>query len=87
MKAIKVIMPSDGFHVLLAKQISGTAATTQSEIRLIWEDHNVISDAKSILGVMAMEAKKGTTLTLTFDGPDEEQALELLVSLFEEAAQ
>ncbi|HEY4389788.1 MAG TPA: HPr family phosphocarrier protein [Paenibacillus sp.] len=83
MQAIKVKMPSDGFHVLLAKQISVSAAATQSEIRIIWDDHNIISDAKSILGVMAMEAKRGTILTLTFDGPDEEQAMELLSSLFE----
>ncbi|GAA0399768.1 HPr family phosphocarrier protein [Paenibacillus motobuensis] len=83
MKAIKIEMPTDGFQVVFAKQVSSTAASTQSEIRIIWDEKNIISDAKSILGIMAMEAKQGTLLTLTFDGPDEDQAMELLSSLFE----
>ncbi|WP_018756817.1 HPr family phosphocarrier protein [Paenibacillus terrigena] len=86
MKAIKIEMPTDGFHVLFAKQVSGAASSTQSEIRIIWEERNIIADVKSILGLMGMEAKKGTVLTLTFDGPDEEQAAELLESLFEKHA-
>ncbi|MCY9589860.1 HPr family phosphocarrier protein [Paenibacillus chitinolyticus] len=86
MNAVKIIMPTDGFHVLAAKQISGAASAFQSEIRIIWEEKNIISDAKSILGIMAMEIKKGTSLTLTFDGPDEEQAMELLILWFEHNA-
>lgn len=77
MKEVQVTMPADGFHVLFAKQVSNGAAAYQSEIRIIWKEKNIISDMKSILGLMALEARKGTVLTLTFDGPDEEQASQL----------
>ncbi|HHV58399.1 MAG TPA: HPr family phosphocarrier protein [Firmicutes bacterium] len=33
------------------------------------------ADAKSILSVLALGARQGSTVTLTADGPDEEQAL------------
>ncbi|WMT39698.1 HPr family phosphocarrier protein [Paenibacillus sp. D2_2] len=82
MKAVKVTMPTDGFGVLMAKKISTTAAEYVSEIRVIWEEKNIISDMKSILGLMAMEIRKGTMLTLTFDGLDEDQAFEI-ADLFE----
>lgn len=77
MKAMKITMRTDGFPVIFAKQLSHAAAAYASEIRIIWEERNIISDVKSILGLMALEAKKGTILTLTFDGPDEEQAMAL----------
>ncbi|MGO4374332.1 HPr family phosphocarrier protein [Paenibacillus sp. MCAF20] len=77
MKAMKITMQTDGFPVLFAKQLSHSAAAYTSEIRIIWEERNIISDVKSILGLMALEVKKGTILTLTVDGPDEEQAIEL----------
>ncbi|MEC0091177.1 HPr family phosphocarrier protein [Paenibacillus macquariensis] len=77
MKAMKITMLTDGFPVLFAKQLSQAAAAYTSEIRIIWEERNIISDVKSILGLMALETKKGTILTLTMDGSDEEQAIEI----------
>ncbi|MFD2115102.1 hypothetical protein ACFSTH_06080 [Paenibacillus yanchengensis] len=53
MEAIKVIMPTNGFHVLLAKQIS----------------------------------KKGTVLTITFDGADEVEAAMQLQAVFLESSE
>ena len=34
------------------------------------------SDAKSLMGIMTLQAKKGTVLTVTADGPDEDAAIE-----------
>ncbi|MGX4584551.1 HPr family phosphocarrier protein [Paenibacillus chitinolyticus] len=85
MKAIRVTMPANGFHALFAKQLSGAATTYISEIRIIWEERNIISDVKSILGLMALETGKGTVLTLTFHGPDEDQAI-AIAKLFDAEA-
>ncbi|MBP1678763.1 MAG: Phosphocarrier protein, partial [Bacteroidetes bacterium] len=38
---------------------------------------------KSIIGVMTLAAEQGSTLTLRFEGTDEEAAAEAVVDLFE----
>ncbi|AEI39948.1 HPr family phosphocarrier protein [Paenibacillus mucilaginosus] len=64
-----------GFHVILAKQFTELAASFASEeIRVVWPARNIISDAKSILGVMA----------LTAEGPEEDRAVEALAALWSE---
>ncbi|AJY74804.1 HPr family phosphocarrier protein [Paenibacillus beijingensis] len=79
----EIIMRQNGFHVLFAKKLTTAAASFESEIRIVWQAKNVISDAKSILGVMALDVTKGTPVTLTAEGPDEERAVEELAVLFD----
>jgi len=42
---------------------------------------NRVVDGKSILGVLLLAAAKGTSITITADGPDEADALESLCGL------
>lgn len=81
-----IVMPTDGFHVLFAKAFTNAAASYESELRVVWPARNIISDAKSILGIMALDATKGTEIVITADGPDEEAALETLGKLLLEQA-
>lgn len=80
----EMVIHRDGFNVVFAKTFCTTAETFESEIRVVWEVKNIISDAKSILGVMAMEVRKGTAVILTTDGPDERDALQTLAGLLED---
>lgn len=80
----EITMRQNGFHVIFAKKLTAAAASFESEIRIVWEAKNVISDAKSILGVMALDVTKGTPIILTAEGPDEEQAIEELSLLFDQ---
>ena len=48
----------------------------------IWvEKNNKRVNAKSLLGVLSLGVTKGTEITVIADGPDEEAAVEALVSL------
>jgi phosphocarrier protein len=40
-------------------------------------------NGKSIIGVMTLAAEQGSTLQLRFDGPDEVEAVEAMIQLFE----
>jgi len=57
------------------------AARFQSDF-VIQKDSFEIN-GKSIIGVMTLAAEQGSTLVLRFEGPDEEQALAEVTSLFE----
>ncbi|MEV5027461.1 HPr family phosphocarrier protein [Paenibacillus sp. LPE1-1-1.1] len=82
MTSIDVTVQQNGFPLLFAKKITDMAATfTEEEIRVIWQAKNIISDAKSILGVMALEVISGSVLTITAQGPREHEAAEKLVEL------
>lgn len=77
----EMVIHRDGFNVVFAKTFCTAAETFEAEIRVTWETKNIISDAKSILGVMAMEVRKGTAIILSADGPDEQDALQTLAGL------
>ena len=48
----------------------------------IWvEKNNKRVNAKSLLGVLSLGVTKGTEITVIADGPDEEAAVQALVSL------
>lgn len=82
MKAKEIVIHHNGFNVVFAKKLTTAAEAFVSEIRIVWQAKNIISDAKSILGIMALDVTKGTTIALTATGPDEEQAVEELAYLF-----
>ncbi|MFS0838879.1 HPr family phosphocarrier protein [Paenibacillus sp. 1P03SA] len=83
MKKKQVEMKTNGFPVIQAKLFAHKAAEYESEIRIVWEEKNIISDGKSILGLMAMEVKQGTQIVLTAEGADEERAVDELVDWLE----
>ena len=70
-----------GLHTRPAATLVKTAARFQSEF-MIQKDAFEIN-GKSIIGVMTLAAEQGSTLTLKFEGPDEEEAAAAVVDLFE----
>jgi phosphocarrier protein HPr len=68
-----------GLHARAAARFVHLAARFESQIR-VGRDSKVM-DGKSIMGILLLVAAKGTTITVTADGPDEEAAVEALVKL------
>ncbi len=68
-----------GLHARAAGKFRNLAAQFKSQIKVIKD--NMEADAKSILGLMALGAAKGTELILRASGEDAEQAIEELTKL------
>jgi phosphocarrier protein len=71
-----------GLHARAAAKLVSTASTFGADIQ-IRRDHQQVN-GKSIMGVMMLAASKGTQLTLSADGADEQQAMAALESLVAE---
>lgn len=71
-----------GLHARAAAQLVRLAAKFKSSVTLFRADRNVFANAKSILSVLALAAGKGTELSITVDGEDEEAALNEIEVLF-----
>ena len=70
-----------GLHARAAAKFVHLATRFESQIRVI-RDAKVM-DGKSIMGILLLAAARGTSLTISADGPDEMSALESLVELVE----
>lgn len=70
-----------GLHTRPASMLVRTASKFDADF-YVQKDHYEIN-GKSIIGVMTLAAEQGATLTLIFDGEDEESASEAVVELFE----
>jgi phosphocarrier protein len=70
-----------GIHARPAALIAQTANKFASEISI--EKDSTTVNAKSIMGVITMAAGYNTVLILRADGPDEKQAVQSIVDLFE----
>ena len=68
-------------HTRPAASLVKTAARYKSEFTIIKDQFEI--NGKSIIGVMTLAAEQGSNLELRFDGPDEEQAADAVVELFE----
>ena len=68
-----------GLHARAASKFVTTAASFGCNIQ-VGKDESLV-DGKSIMSVMMLAASKGTELTLTFDGKDEQQAMEAISTL------
>ncbi len=71
-----------GLHARASAKLTQTASRFQSEVWLSRNDRRV--NGKSIMGVMMLAAAKGSQLHLETRGPDEDAALEALVSLIKD---
>ncbi len=56
--------------------------TSRYRARVTFDHQGQISDAKSVLSVLASGVKGGDTITLFCEGPDEEEAMEAVTSMF-----
>ncbi len=81
MKTVEIsVLNKLGLHARPSAQLAKAANLYRSSITLTHEKRSV--DAKSILGLMTMALPCGTTLQLSADGPDENEALAHLTELF-----
>jgi phosphocarrier protein HPr len=78
-RKIKIINDA-GLHTRPAATIVKLAAKFKAEFYINKDGLHI--NGKSIIGVMTLAAEKGSELTLTFDGPDEEQAAEEIINYF-----
>jgi phosphocarrier protein HPr len=70
-----------GMHARAAARFVHAATRFQSQVRVSREDR--LMDGKSIMGILLLAAGRGTTLVISADGPDEDEALEALCALVE----
>ena len=68
-----------GLHARAATKLVHLADRYAAETKLIKGDKTV--NAKSIMGIMMLAASKGTELTITAEGEDEQEALDAIVTL------
>ena len=71
-----------GLHARAAAQIVKAASGFSSKILLCKDGIEV--DGKSIMGIMMMAAAKGSTVLVTAEGVDEDQALAGMEKLFKD---
>ncbi len=77
-KTIKIINKL-GLHARASAKFVSTASRFQSDIEV--SNSNQTINGKSIMGVMMLAAHQGTELSLSIDGPDEDEMMNALVEL------
>ena len=70
-----------GLHARAAARFVHLATRFEAHVR-VTRDSKVM-DGKSIMGILLLAAARGTTITITAEGPDEADAVEALVRLVE----
>jgi phosphocarrier protein HPr len=70
-----------GLHARASAKFVATASKFLSQIDLVFGKHKV--NGKSIMGVMMLGAKCGSTIDCVIDGPDEEALRTALETLLE----
>jgi phosphocarrier protein HPr len=77
-----VVTHEVGLHARPAAQFVKTATGFQSDIRVQHRDKS--ANAKSILEVLTLDAGKDAALTISAEGPDAEEALDVLETKLKE---
>ncbi len=75
-----VVKNALGLHARPAALFVQTTHRYKSRIKVSKDGAEV--DGKSIMGILTLAAEKGTPLTITVDGPDEDDLLQKLEELF-----
>ena len=73
------ILNALGLHARAAAKFVHTAGRFSAHIRVARGEREV--DGKSIMGLLLLAAAKGSTITISADGADEQSAVEALVQL------
>ncbi|RPI14886.1 MAG: HPr family phosphocarrier protein [Ignavibacteriae bacterium] len=76
------IMNKAGMHTRPASLLVKIASRFKADFYIIKDGFQI--NGKSIIGVMSLAAEYGSTVTLTFDGPDESKAAAEITKFFEE---
>jgi phosphocarrier protein len=75
------IQNSIGLHARPAALFVKQATEFDAKIKV--HKDNKEADAKSIISIMALGAKKGSDIMITAEGPDDEKAVDALVKLLD----
>lgn len=78
-KIVKIVNDA-GLHTRPAATIVKLAAKYRCEFYIVKDGMSI--NGKSIIGVMTLAAEKGSEVKLTFDGADENEALDEIVDYF-----
>ena len=70
-----------GLHARAASRFVQLASRYKSKVR-VGRDSKVM-DGKSIMGILLLAAARGTSITISADGPDEGEAVAALAHLVE----
>src|SRR5438309_1413972 len=68
-----------GMHARAAAKFVHLATRFQSQVRVARDAREM--DGKSIMGILLLAAPRGSTIQISADGPDEEDALNALAAL------
>ena len=68
-----------GLHARAAARFVQIAARFTSQVRVARDTK--VMDGKSIMGILLLAAARGTTITISADGADEQAAVDALVEL------
>jgi phosphocarrier protein HPr len=68
-----------GMHARAAAKFVHLAARFQAQVKVARQDREM--DGKSIMGLLLLAAARGSTLTISADGVDEQPAVEALTAL------
>ena len=79
-KDVTVVNPL-GFHARAAARFVHLATRFESQIRVA--RNGKAMDGKSIMGILLLAAARGSTVTVSADGADEQAAVDALVHLVE----
>ena len=79
-RSVQVTNPL-GLHARAAARFVHLATRFTSQIRVARDSK--VMDGKSIMGILLLAAARGTTLTISAEGPDEASAVASLVELVE----
>jgi phosphocarrier protein HPr len=71
-----------GMHTRPASMLVKLAAKFKSDFYIVKDGFQI--NGKSIIGVMSLAAEHGSTVTLRFEGVDEDQAAEAIMKFFDE---
>lgn len=77
-RSVTVVNPL-GLHARAAARFVHLATRFDAQVR-VGRDSKVM-DGKSIMGILLLAAGRGTSLTITADGPDEQAAVDALAQL------
>lgn len=75
-----IVTNPKGLHARPSALLVKTAMEFESDIFLT--NNCNTADAKSVLGIMTLCAKAGTELILKIEGPDENEALQAIIEVF-----
>lgn len=73
------IINKKGLHARAASKLVQLAAKFASRVQLSLNGQ--VSDGKSILGVLVLAANQGSVITITTDGSDEQEAMDMISDL------